>query len=260
MTQRLSDRKAVITGAARGIGRAIATAFLREGAAVVISDVDGEAAAQTAQELASEGQISAVACDVTDPEQTRALAAESVRRLGSVNVLVNNAGLSGRGAITEMTDEGIDRLLAVNLKGVLLCTRAFAPPLEEAGNAVIINLSSQAGKRGWSGLSVYSATKAGVLGMNRALATELAPRVRVNAICPGHIGTEGMAWRGWEAAAAAQQATAAELGERFAEENIPLQRLQSANDIANAAVFLASGEAREITGAALNVGGGVAMD
>jgi NAD(P)-dependent dehydrogenase (short-subunit alcohol dehydrogenase family) len=125
----------------------------------------------------------------------------------------------------------------------------------DTGNAVMINMSSQAGKRGWPELSVYGATKAGVLGMNRALAVELAPHVRVNAICPGYISDVGMAWRGWEG-----RGDASEIGNKFARENIPLQRLQSAEDIANTAVFLASDESREITGEAINVGGGVVTD
>ena len=264
MAGRLADRRAVITGGAAGIGRAIAAAFLAEGASVLIADVDGAAAQRCAAELASAGAmagtISALACDVTSAADTKALAAEAVRRLGSVNVLVNNAGLSGRGLITEIDEALIDRLLAVNLKGVILCAKAFVEALRSAGDAVMINMSSQAGKRGWPELAVYGATKAGVLGMNRALAVELAPEIRVNAICPGYISEVGMAWRGWQARAGHEGGDVRSLGAEFAAQHIPLQRLQSAHDIALAAVFLASGEAREITGAALNVGGGVAMD
>jgi NAD(P)-dependent dehydrogenase (short-subunit alcohol dehydrogenase family) len=260
MTGRLRGRRAVVTGGAAGIGRAIAAAYLREGAAVVIADIDAAGAERTAEELSSAGEISAIGCDVSKSEQTRALATEAARRLGSVNVLVNNAGLSGRGLITEIPEDLIDALLAVNLKGVLLCAQAFAQAMYDEGEAVMINMSSQAGKRGWPELSVYGATKAGVLGMNRALAVELAPRVRVNAICPGYISDVGMAWRGWEGRSNTEGGTAADIGGRFAAENIPLQRLQSADDIANTAVFLASDEAREITGDAINVGGGVVMD
>ena len=126
MAGRLADRRAVITGSAAGIGRAIAEAYLREGAKGMIADIDGRAAERTAGELAAMGAISAMACDVTSLEQTRALAAEAGKRLGGVNVLVNNAGLSGRGLITEIPEERIDALLAVNLKGVLLCAQAFA--------------------------------------------------------------------------------------------------------------------------------------
>jgi len=260
MMGRLTGRRAVVTGGASGIGRAIAAAYLREGAAVVIADIDAAAADRTAVDLSSAGTIFGIGCDVTKSAETQALAAEAVRRLGGVDVLVNNAGLSGRGLITEIPEERIDALLAVNLKGVILCAQAFAQAMLDTGDAVMINMSSQAGKRGWAELSVYGATKAGVLGMSRALAVELAPSVRVNAICPGYISDVGMAWRGWQARSDNEGGTATSIGGRFANENIPLQRLQSADDIANAAVFLASAEAREITGAALNVGGGVVMD
>ena len=260
MVGRLTGRRAVVTGGAGGIGRAIAVAYLREGASVVIADIDAAAAKNTAEELSSIGKVFAINCDVTKSDETRSLAADAIRRLGSVNVLVNNAGLSGRGFITEIPEDRIDALLAVNMKGVILCAQAFAQAMYDEGEAVMINMSSQAGKRGWPELSVYGATKAGVLGMNRALAVELAPRVRVNAICPGYISEVGMAWRGWEARGEFEGADATDIGDRFAEENIPLQRLQSADDIANTAVFLASDDAREITGDAINVGGGVVMD
>ena len=124
----------------------------------------------------------------------------------------------------------------------------------------MINMSSQAGKRGWAELSVYGATKAGVLGMNRALAVELAPEVRVNAICPGYISEVGMAWRGWDSKSKKEGGDAGSIGTKFAIDNIPLERLQTADDIARSAVFLGSNDAKEITGAALNVGGGVVMD
>lgn len=260
MSGRLSGKRAVVTGGAAGIGKAIAAAFLREGATVLIADIDGDAAAATAEELASLGSISATACDVTDSAQTRALAAEAAARMGGTDVLVNNAGLAGRGPLATFPETQIDALLAVNLKGVILCAQAFAQTMYDAGDSTIVNMSSQAGKRGWAGLSVYGATKAGVLGLSRALAMELAPKVRVNAICPGHIAGTGMAWRNWSDMAADRGSAASDVGAEFAAENIPLGRPQTAEDIAHTAVFLASDEAREITGAAINVGGGVVMD
>ena len=185
---------------------------------------------------------------------------ESLRVFGKVNVLINNAGLSGRGLISEIAEDTIDALLNVNLKGVIICAKVFAPILKDASDAIMINMSSQAGKRGWAELSVYGATKAGVLGMNRALAVELAPEVRVNAICPGYISDVGMAWRGWDLRSKKEGGDAGSIGSKFAVDNIPLERLQTAEDIARSAVFLASIDAKEITGAALNVGGGVVMD
>ena len=169
MAGRLTGRRAVVTGGAAGIGKAIAAAYLREEASVVIADIDAEIAQGTAEELSEFGTIFAIGCDVTSLAETRSMAAEAIDRLGGVNVLVNNAGLSGRGLITEIPEERIDALLVVNLKGVILCAQAFAQAMYDTGNAVMINMSSQAGKRGWPELSVYGATKAGVLGMNWAL-------------------------------------------------------------------------------------------
>jgi len=257
---RLDDRFAVITGGASGIGRAIAEAYLREGAKVIIGDLNVNKVVKTANELSKLGEIYGFGCDVTKSIEVEALAKESIRVLGKVNVLVNNAGLSGRGMITDISEETIDALLNVNLKGVILCAKTFAPFLINSADGIMINMSSQAGKRGWPELSVYGATKAGVLGMNRALALELAPEVRVNAICPGYISDVGMAWRGWELRSNQEGGSAETIGEKFALDNIPLGRLQTAEDIARSAVFLASIDAKEITGAALNVGGGVVMD
>ena len=257
---RLKKRFAVITGGASGIGRAIAEAYLSEGAEVLIADVNGDLASHTAAELEKLGKVHAFACDVTKFSDVKALSDEALRVFGKVNVLINNAGLSGRGLISEITEDTIDALLNVNLKGVIICAKVFAPILKNANDAVMINMSSQAGKRGWAELSVYGATKAGVLGMNRALAVELAPEVRVNAICPGYISEVGMAWRGWDSRSKKEGGDAGSIGTKFAIDNIPLKRLQTADDIARSAVFLGSIDAKEITGAALNVGGGVVMD
>lgn len=257
---RLEDRFAVITGGASGIGRAIAEAYLLEGAEVLIADLNAKLAAQTAKELQRFGKAYAFACDVTKLSDVKALSEEALRVLGKVNVLINNAGLSGRGLISEIEEDTIDALLNVNLKGVIICAKVFAPILKDSKDAIMINMSSQAGKRGWTELSVYGATKSGVLGMNRALAVELAPEVRVNAICPGYISEVGMAWRGWDLRSKKEGGNAESIGAKFAVDNIPLERLQTAEDIARSAVFLGSIDAKEITGAALNVGGGVVMD
>ena len=257
---RLKKRFAVITGGASGIGRAIAEAYLTEGAEVLIADLNGDLANQTAAELEKLGKVYAFACDVTKFNDVKALSDEALRVFGKVNVLINNAGLSGRGLISGIAEDTIDALLNVNLKGVIICAKVFAPILKNANDAVMINMSSQAGKRGWAELSVYGATKAGVLGMNRALAVELAPEVRVNAICPGYISEVGMAWRGWNSKSKKEGGDAGSIGTKFAIDNIPLKRLQTADDIARSAVFLGSTDAKEITGAALNVGGGVVMD
>ena len=147
----------------------------------------------------------------------------------------------------------------MNVKGVILCSQAAAPLIRDSGGGSITSTSSQAGRRGWDHSTVYGASKAAVIGLSRAMAVELAPEIRVNSVCPGHVRDTGMAWRTFRDRKAASQ-TMEEFGDAFAREFVPLKRLQTADDIAAGFVFLTSGEAREITGAVLNIGGGVFMD
>ena len=257
---RLEGRGAVVTGGAGGIGQAIARIFVREGAKVAVVDLDRTAADDAAH---ATGAAAAFAVDVVDSAAVAAMAEKAVQALGAVDTLVNNAGVPGRGLLADVDDAMIDRVINVNVKGVIHCAKAFAPhmtALGEAGkDASIVNMSSQAGKKGWPELSVYCASKAAVLGFSRALAVELGPHVRVNSICPGYISDAGMLWRNWSAAEGGDAGAHAR-GKDFAEANWPLARLQSPEDVANAALFLASTDAREITGQAINVAGGVVMD
>ena len=259
MSGRLDGTKAVITGGAGAIGMATARAFLREGASVFVTDVDGGAVDEAVEALAKLGPASGEAADVRSPVEVGAMMGAAAAAMGGVSALINNAGVNAWGPLETYKDADIDLLLDVNIKGVMLCTRAAIPYLVTAPNASVTSTSSQAGKRGWAGISVYCATKAAVLGFSRAMAVELAPRVRVNAVCPGHITGEGMAWRGWEQRKSHNQTIEA-FGRAFIAENVPLQRGQTAADIAAGFVFLTSAEASEITGAALNIGGGVVMD
>ena len=247
-------KTALITGASRGLGLEFTRQFYHDDWKVIATCRDPG----NADELNSIGDVNIYPLDVTYEKSVASLADKL--RGETIDVLINNAGLSGRGLISEIAEDTIDALLNVNLKGVIICAKVFAPILKNANDAVMINMSSQAGKRGWAELSVYGATKAGVLGMNRALAVELAPEVRVNAICPGYISEVGMAWRGWDSKSKKEGGDAGSIGTKFAIDNIPLERLQTADDIARSAVFLGSTDAKEITGAALNVGGGVVMD
>lgn len=257
---RLQGLGAVVTGGAGGIGKAIARKFAGEGARVAVVDLDIAAAEEAAHEA---GATAAFAADVTDAAAVAAMAAAVKDALGQVDTLINNAGVPGRGLLVDVDEALIDRVIGVNVKGVILCAQAFTPHLlaasETSGDASIVNMSSQAGKKGWPELSVYSASKAAVLGFSRGLAVELGPHVRVNSICPGYINEAGMLWRNWSASEGGDAGAAAR-GAAFAEANWPLARLQSPDDVANAALFLASAEAREITGQAINVAGGVVMD
>ncbi len=257
---RLDGRGALVTGGAGGIGRAIAKLFVAEGAKVAVVDLTQAAADEAAD---ATGAAAAFAVDVTDAAAVRAMAADAIAALGQVDTLVNNAGVPGRGLLVDCDEALIDRVIGVNVKGVILCAQAFAAHMTALGkagqDASIVNMSSQAGKKGWAELTVYSASKAAVLGFSRGLAVELGPHVRVNSICPGYIREAGMLWRNWSQSEGGDGGAEAR-GAAFAEANWPLARLQSPGDVANAALFLASTEAREITGQAINVAGGVVMD
>ena len=264
MGERLAGVKAVITGGAGAIGFATARAFLREGGSVVVADLDREAVDEAVASLAPEAEASGAVvaggtADVRSPAEVQALMRDAASRLGGLNALINNAGTIVRTLLMDYTEADIDLMLDVNVKGVILCSQAAVPLIRESGGGSITSTSSQAGRRGHAYSTVYGASKAAVIGLGRALAVELAPEIRVNTICPGHVRDIGMAWRTFEQRKGAAQ-TMEEFGDAFAREEVPLQRLQTADDIAAGFVFLTSGEASEITGTALNISGGFFMD
>lgn len=264
MGERLKGVKAVITGGAGAIGFATARAFVREGASVYVADAEPgpveEAVASLRPEAEAAGAaVAGGAADVRSPGEVRTLMQDAAARLGGLTSLVNNAGANVPRRLMEYTEAEIDLILDVNTKGVILCSQAAVPLIRESGGGSITSTSSQAGRRGWDHSTVYGASKAAVIGLGRAMAVELAPEIRVNTVCPGHVRGTGMAWRTFRQRKADSQ-TMEEFGDAFAQEFVPLKRLQTADDIAAGFVFLASGEASEITGAALNIGGGVFMD
>jgi 3-oxoacyl-[acyl-carrier protein] reductase len=241
----LANRSAVVTGAAQGIGRAIATALAAEGASVVIADVNGDAAAATAGELSASGvRAIPVTCDVTDEAAVEALIDTAVRELGAVDILVNNAGITRDASMPKMSLADFRTVLDVHLVGAWLGTRAAARVMRDQRRGSIVNISSISGKVGNFGQTNYSAAKAGMIGLTKASAKELARfGVRVNAIQPGLIRTA---------------MTAAMPPEVLAKmmADIPLGRVGEPEDIANVALFLASDLSAYLTGTVTEVAGG----
>ena len=242
---RLEGRSALVTGGGKGIGEAIARRLRAEGARVTIGDVDTEGAERVAAEIGAD----AVSLDVTDPESARA-AVDGADRL---DVLVNNAGMDEFSFFTD-TDPGLwERVLAVNLKGVLACTHATLPRMQRAGYGRIVNIASEAGRVGSKGSAVYSAAKGGVIAFTKTIARENARfGITANAIAPGPIDTPLL-----------RRATdMGELGDRIIETMkgaTQLRRLGQPDEVAAAVAFLASEEAAYVTGETLGVSGGLGM-
>jgi 3-oxoacyl-[acyl-carrier protein] reductase len=237
----------VSAAAGMGIGRAVAKAFLAEGAVVGISDVNEKRVQRTAEELGELGEVTGHLVDVRDPEQVHDWIQDVKQRHGRIDIGFNNAGLNDPAPIHEMSRETWDWIVGVNLTGTFQFTRELAPVMMEQGAGVIINVSSYYGWHGAApGEAAYSAAKAGVMGFTRATAAELAPHgVRVCAIAPGVIYNEFL------------ERVYPEVRKRVDE--VPLGRLGTPEDVARAAVFLASDEASYITGEVLGVTGGLYM-
>ena len=245
---RLQDKVAIITGSARGIGRATALAFADQGAQVVVCDLDVTGGEQTAADIrASGGRAIFMPVNVTERASVDALVSAAVARFGRIDVLVNNAGVIRDRSLLKMTEQDFDFVINVNLKGVFNCTQAVAPLMVAQGSGAIINASSVVGVYGNYGQTNYVASKAGVIGMTKVWARELGPKgVRVNAVAPGFISTEMLAG----------------IPDKVLEDlkaKIALRQLGRPEDIANAYVFLASDEAAYITGHVLHVDGGAAI-
>jgi NAD(P)-dependent dehydrogenase (short-subunit alcohol dehydrogenase family) len=252
---RLDGRVALITGGASGIGAAAARLFAAEGAAVAVLDRDGDAAARLVDTLAGHPAL-AVAADVTDRDAVESAAAEAVATFGRLDVLYNNAGVpAGFGPVADLAVADWNLSLAVNVTGTLFCTQAALPHLRAAGGGSIVNQSSVAALVGIPGLAAYSAAKGAVVALTRALAAELAPeRIRVNAICAGTVDTPMV-----RPLLAARGAGDLELGAKLTAERYPLGRIGTADEIARAALFLASDESSFITGTVLTADGGMTV-
>jgi len=246
---KLLDRVAIVTGGARGIGGAIATAFAAEGADVVIADVLGEDAAEPVlSAIAAAGRRGLlVRADVSDEQQVRALVDRTYAEFGAVDILVNDAGTFGQFFFHELPVEEWDRVLGINLRGVFLCTRFVLPRMLDRGSGNVINVASQLGQIGGVEMVHYSASNAGVIGFTKALAREVSAKgIRVNAIAPGPILTAMMAEEPEEWPARKPGA-------------LPIGRFGEVHEVAPTAVFLASDESSYYVGQTLCPNGGDVM-
>jgi len=240
----LAGRIAVITGGAQGLGYAIAQQFIAEGARVMLGDLNIDATRAAAETLGGSDVARAMACDVTSGAAVDGLVVAAVEEFGSLDIMVNNAGITRDATLRTMSEEQFDEVISVHLKGTWNGTRSAAAIMRERGGGAIINMSSISGKVGFVGQTNYSAAKAGIVGLTKAAAKELAHLgVRVNAIAPGLIRsamTEAMPQRIWDA--------------KLAE--VPMGRAGEPSEVAAVAVFLASDMSSYMTGTVLEVTGG----
>ena len=254
----LRDRSVIVTGGGRGIGRAIAHRFASEGSRVTVSDIDASQANAVADELASAGgSATGFPCDVTRRDQVEAMVARVVSEYGGVDILVNNAGVAIPEPLMEAVDRAWERQMDVNAKGVFLCSQAAARQMrEQARGGRIINNASGAGRTspGEVPLGIYAASKHAAVGLTRAFADELAPDgILVNCVCAGIVDT-GM-WDIIDRAMTARSGEPVGSAKRRLAGGVPLQRMQTPEDVANVVVFLASDDASYITGQAISADG-----
>ena len=245
---RLNEKVAIITGSAGGIGLATAERFVREGAHVVVADMDERRVSDAIAKLgAAEGRVIGTRVDVTDRASVDRMVASALEVWGRVDCLVNNAGITQDARLVKMSSEQFDRVIDVNLKGVFNCTQAVVDTMILQGSGVIINASSVVGLYGNFGQTNYAATKAGVIGFTKTWARELGPRgIRVAAVCPGFVGTPIL------------ESIPDAVLEKMVEK-VPLGRLGRPDEIASVYAFLASDDASYINGAVIEVSGGIMM-
>jgi 3-oxoacyl-[acyl-carrier protein] reductase len=245
---KLAGKVAMVTGGAQGIGKAVAFLLARNGADIVISDINLEKAEETAKELQALGRRTmAIKVDVANLDQVEKMIGAILEKFGQIDILVNNAGITRDKLILRMTEEDWDAVLNINLKGTFNCTKAVVRHMSKQRSGKIVNIASVVGEMGNAGQANYAASKAGVIGFTKTIAREFAQRgINVNAIAPGYIETP----------------MTDSLAEKVKEELkrlIPMERLGNPDDVAEAVLFLVSDASGYITGQVLNVNGGIYM-
>ena len=245
----MREKIAVVTGASRGIGRAIALRLAKEGAFVILNFNGSEERAReaVAEIEAAGGKAEAIRCDVSDFHGAEAFFAEIIKKYGRVDILVNNAGITRDGLLMRMSEEDFDRVIAINLKGAFNCIRHVSRQMIKQRSGRIVNISSVSGVMGNAGQANYCASKAGIIGLTKSAARELSARgITVNAVAPGFIDTE-------------MTRVLSDQVKEHAVGQIPLGHFGRPEDIAEAVAFLVSDRAGYITGQVLSVDGGMAM-
>ena len=245
---RLEGKIAIVTGAARGLGRGIAERLASEGATVVVTDVNEAGAKEAADEIAN-GAIG-IGCDVSDYDSVESMVADVKERFGRIDVLVNNAGWDLAAPFLDLDRDVWPKIIGINLYGVLNTSKAVLPVMAEQGSGSVVNISSDAGRVGSSGEAVYSAAKGGVIAFTKSTARELARKqVRVNVVCPGPSDTQLFAEFAGDNQGLRDALTKA----------IPLRRLGQPEDVAGAVAYFASDDSTYVTGQTVSVSGGLTM-
>jgi len=248
VTKKLTEKVALVTGGAQGIGRAIALLLAREGAKVVISDINLEKAKETCREIEAQGgEALAVGGSVAEAKEAEVMVQKAIEKFGRLDILINNAGITRDQVLLRMKEEDWDLVLSVNLKGAFHCTKAALRAFLKQKGGKIVNIASVTGEMGNAGQANYAASKAGLIGFTKSIAREYANRnIQVNAVAPGFIDT-------------AMTQAIPQKGRELLIQQIPMERLGTPHDVAEAVLFLSSPAADYITGQVLNVNGGMYM-